>query len=80
MPKKKKTSDSLSPISALVLDGLIYRVEAVSSCPSEERVAVAVGGAAALLRQIAKLPEDEASEGLKSVHDLCNEYLDRLNQ
>lgn len=71
---------TLSPLSTIVLDGLIYRVEAVSSCPADERGAVAVGSAAALLRQIAKLPKNEATSTLRSVYDLCNEYLDRLEK
>jgi len=75
---KKDKDYALSPISTIVLDGLIYRVEAVSSCPQDERGAVAVGGAAALLRQIAKLEKDEATKSLRSIHDLCNEYLDKL--
>jgi hypothetical protein len=74
----KSNEQQLSPISTIVLDGLIYRSEAVSSCPTEERGFVAVGGAHALLRQIAKLEKDEATKSLKSIHDLCNEYLDKL--
>lgn len=66
----------LSPISTIVLDGLIYRSEAVSACPVDERGSVAVGGAAALLRQIAKLEKEDAADALKSVIALCNEYLD----
>jgi len=77
MPDKNE-EQQLSPISTIVLDGLIYRSEAVSSCPADERAAVAVGGAHALLRQIAKLEKDEAKKSLKSIHDLCNEYLDKL--
>lgn len=75
-----KEDDTLSPLSTIVLDGLIYRVEAVSSCPADERGTVAVGGAAALLRQIAKLPKDDATKSLRSIHDLCNEYLDKLDK
>ena len=75
----KNNEQTLSPISTIVLDGLIYRLEAVSSCPQDERATVALGGAAALLRQIAKLEKNEATTSFKSVHDLCNEYLDRLN-
>ena len=75
----KNTGQELSPISTIVLDGLIYRSEAVSSCPPDERGTVAVGGAAALLRQIAKLEKDEATKSLRSIHDLCNEYLDKLD-
>jgi len=74
----KNNEQTLSPISTIVLDGLIYRMEAVSSCPQDERSTVALGGAAALLRQIAKLEKDEATKSFKSIHDLCNEYLDRL--
>lgn len=74
----KKNEQQLSPISTIVLDGLIYRSEAVSSCPADERGAVAVGGASALLRQIAKLEKDEANKSLRSVYELCNEYLDKL--
>jgi len=74
----KKNEQQLSPISTIVLDGLIYRSEAVSSCPADERAAVAVGGAHALLRQIAKLEKDDATKSLRSIHDLCNEYLDKL--
>ncbi len=74
----KKDEPELSPISTIVLDGLIYRSDAVSSCPAEERGIVAVGGASALLRQIAKLEKDEATKSLRSIHDLCNEYLDKL--
>ena len=79
MPDKDE-DHTLSPISTIVLDGLIYRVEAVSSCPADERAAVAVGGAAALLRQIAKLEKDEATKSFKSIHDLCNEYLDQFDK
>jgi|GEM_PF-6206524 len=74
----KENEQQLSPISTIVLDGLIYRSEAVSSCPADERGAVAIGGAHALLRQIAKLEKDEASKSLRSIHDLCDEYLDKL--